>query len=167
MDNDLLYGLLHDLLDCACTALATTERGCPDSACVVPGALAIEDNCCNGQLRVLAERVYPSRKFPEPAEFSPCGNTRLAMDVLVSFRQCAPGAPCDQQAANAKLLLAEGFVLWRGLSCCLEAASDVIDGNMVAMVPSPGSPNSGCVGWDVRLTIGMNLGCGCDEIGLG
>lgn len=167
MDPDLLYGLLHDFLNCACTALATTERGCPDNACVVPGAIVIEDDCCNGQLRVLAERIYPTIRFPEAAEFTPCGLTRLAMDVLVSLRHCAPAKECTSQDANAKLLLGEGTVLWRAMSCCLEAASDVIDGHMVSMVPSPGSPNGGCVGWDVRFTIGVSVGCGCEQIGLG
>lgn len=167
MDEDLLYGLLHDLLDCACAALATTERGCPDNACVVPGAVVIEDDCCKGQLRVLAERIYPTIRFPEAAEYTPCGLTRLAMDVLVSLRHCAPGAACKQQDANAKLILEEGTVLWRAMACCLERASDVIDGHLLGMTPPPGTPNSGCVGWDLRLTIGVNVGCGCEQIGLG
>lgn len=169
MDPDLLYGLLHDFLACACTALDSIVdgRGCPANACVVPGAQVVEDDCCNGQLRVLAERIYPTISFPLPADFTPCGHTRLAMDVLVSLRHCAPGADCVQADANARLLLAEGLVLWRGLMCCLEAASDVIDGYMIGMAPPPASPNSGCVGWDVRFKVGMNVGCGCEQIGFG
>lgn len=161
------FGLATDLLDCACTALAATERGCPDWACVVPGANIIEDFCCEGQLQVLLERTYRTVDFPNQAnDFLPCGGGYTGFDFLVSLRRCAPGPSCEQASLNAQLLYVEGQAMWDALICCLSNASDVFPSVLRDLRPSPGSPNGNCVGWDIRLTIGANDSCtGCADAG--
>lgn len=160
MDTSLWFGLATDLLDCACAGLEQTERGCPGRACVVPGASIVEDNCCQGQLQVLMERIYRTVDFPaQTTDLLPCGGGYTAMDVLIALRRCAPDADCVQQSTNAELLMADGMAMWAAIQCCLDAGSDVVDSVIRDMRPSPGSPNGGCVGWDLRLTIGVPGQC--------
>lgn len=168
IQRELLYDIAAFLLDCACESLATTDAGCPERRCVVPGSEAEVVNCCQnqGQLTVALNRIFPSDNFPNPS-LGQTGNCDSPYTVAVYnvdiFRCMPPGrmevAPtCDQLDSTAFTNMQDMWAVRNGISCCFrdeDRSNDVIGhgyrwtlGDHTNLVPE-----GSCVG--SRLEVGV------------
>jgi hypothetical protein len=169
--RDLIYDIAAFLLDCACTSLATTDGGCPDRRCVVPGGEAEAVNCCDGvnggQLTVNWTRIFPTRSFPVPDQGSPnnCDAAHTVALYHIDIFRCMPTgqmefAPtCDELDDAARMNMQDAWAIRNGVTCCLrdEELSVPVIGrgyrwSLGEQVPL--GPSGSCVGARLEVAIG-------------
>lgn len=161
-----LYTAAAALLACVRATLAVTVAGVPDRVCLVPGELAW-DECDCGLLAVTVGRVYPSSTFPTDVSLDPrqvdCAPPYTVADVTVTVLRCAPtvdeaGNPptCDDLAAAAATWRADAAAVLTGVACCLP---DLVDAGRIEQYRigdlTPLGPEGGCMGSELRVTIGL------------
>lgn len=173
------------LLGCVCAELETVaarvqgQPGCPCVACVHPGAPAW-DYCCDcqpegqtgGQLTVSVEQIYPTTRFPEPANAThrclPAG-TGLAADLVVTLLRCAPtvdsrGNPpsCDVLSRTARIVHVDMLTVYTAATCCFpEALGSRRPRQILVRDHRAVGPDGGCVGSELRLAVDLGAPCGC------
>jgi hypothetical protein len=168
--RDKFYDAAAFLLDCACVALATTEGGCPERRCVVPGAAAEAVNCCEGegQLTVALARVFPSRTFPTPDVGTPnnCDAPYTVAAYTVEMFRCMPvgqmqfAPTCDELDTTAFLTMQDVWAVRNGITCCLrnEAQSVPVLGHGYRWSlgdHAPQLPEGSCVGTRLEVAVGF------------
>lgn len=171
-----IYQIAKTLGECVRLALAETEGGEPGRVCVpVPGQIA-DDGCDCGQLAVTIPRRYPSTTFPveanDTAEQGDCGVPYLAFEVLISVMRCAPnpeadGTPpdCGELDRAARIKEEDAWVTRQAVSCCLLEMQQ--HGHIELFVvrgDEDRGPSGGCVGVDLRATVGIGH-CMCPPEG--
>lgn len=181
-----IFDIASDLLDCACTALATTDAGCPDRACVLAGGLAWDscgDDAC-GQLSVGFASQYASSNFPTPAATTAgqfktgmCGHPLIVFNLMVTILRCVPsGGPdaeppsCESLQAAAETAVTDALTVKYAIECCLVGMRDTRDANGRKVVNywSTGTqnyvgPEGGCGGSQLPVTIGLINNCDCPD----
>lgn len=151
------FDLAAHLLGCVCEALEETTCGCPEWRAVVAGQPSW-DVCCEGQLYVAVENVYPSLVFPAAtAEPVRCG-APLAATLVVGIARCAVsmddrGNPptCEAQSSQAVRVYEDAEAVMRGTICCLAELSR--DALSVVGAQSFIGPSGGCVGSELRVSV--------------
>lgn len=146
MADLFVYTLAADLLTCATNALnnkgvlpenggPAENEGAPDRRYVFTGQ-PVHDDCCDGQLAVTVLNIFPSYNPPGQPTAQPlqsCGWPLTSIVMQVEVVRCAPvfsdangGMPTVAALdASAKLALADGRALWRGVLCCLAVRKDL------------------------------------------
>ncbi len=150
-------------------ALAATDAGAVDRACVVPGDVAW-DECECGLLAVSPRRFFVSDEFPEGAlgrglvRTSPCNQPWLVAEVFISIIRCVPQpgdnqlAPtCEQLAAAGRVLLVDAYVTLDttiSILCELREDDRIIDYVLGEQLSR--GPEGACVGTELGVFIGLD-----------
>lgn len=145
------WNLAEELRLCVCTALeAESLCGCPCRTCIIVGPAAADD-CCEGQLWVSIDRVYPFGNFPKSASEAIICFAPLAVVLSVGILRCAPvikedGTPptCDELSESAMNVYEDARIILEQGICCLQTKHrhrkfTVLDQTFLG-------PGGGCVG---------------------
>lgn len=154
----LLWNIAEEIRVCVCNALADDGScQCPCRTCTVWGQ-PVFDNCCDGQLTVDFIRLYVHDNFPQAASGPVFCATPLAAEFRITYVRCAPvvkddGSPptCDELSTEALGMMTDVYVVYRALICCLQAQKR--NRKFVMSDATPISPEGGCQGFEIRLTI--------------
>jgi hypothetical protein len=163
--------ILRDMVEGARKLLAA-ERGFNGKVIIQPYPIAEhmgEEDCCNGLLMGVIERLYVSSSFPvEDTLTNPCGAGILVADAVLTVATCSPKgnrtgyvSPDDLLQASINVWTDAG-VAWRGARCVLLAADADLDWGFRDQFARP--PEEGCIGSDLRVTYSYGL-TGCDDCG--
>ena len=187
-----VHEIAEQLLGCVCAALDDVAAvnpqlaGCPTCrTCVVPGTPAWDScgECCGGggevggQLTVGVARMWSSTRETFPAEDRTVRDSRgcrlpvTAVELVVTLLRCVPGPddrgdppPCEDLAAAARQLHADGFTVMQAILCCVPGTSQVRNGRRFVMGQQRVlGPEGYCGGVEQRVTVELP---GCDPCGL-
>lgn len=176
------YEIAEHLRDCILPYLAGTSAGLPDRRCIVSGEIAWDDCEC-GQLAIAIETGFPSRDFPDPADFRTgtaqgpgtvgnriCSIPMWVWTFRVSMLRCAPVTdddrppPCSDIDAAARVSVEDAWAIRAGVDCCLKEAIKRIDGRrplidyLVGTQLFVGSEGM-CQGSELPVTVAMKNAC--------
>ncbi len=155
---ETLRGAMH-------TALSATSGGPPARSCVVPGAIAW-DECDCGLLALSVARVFFTDNFPsERVDLAggQCAGSFEAAEIVIQIVRCAPNpegqelAPtCAALDAVARQTAEDVRELMRTSAstlCAMKANQDIVE--YIVGVAEAQGPEGGCVGWELRVTVGL------------
>jgi hypothetical protein len=158
------YDLATQLLAGVLAELPADQQ--PGRACVVPGAVVADDDCCDGQLAVALPTSYLSDGFPgSPGEGSTCGAAYLVQTYVIRLGRCVhtldeQGNPpsCDQLDADSQLLDGDAQAVLAGAIGVLDAGGAFLDYRL--RTRDAFGPAGGCAGVELNLVVGFNSdGC--------
>ncbi len=126
-EQDAIWTVANQLLECAAGQLAETPSGAPDRQCVVYGSELIWDECDCGLLAVHVPQIFFSETFPNiRLASSNCNSPFVVAEYVVSILRCVPqpdanGNPpdCPKVSAAAHIDFTDRWAVWRGVACCL------------------------------------------------
>lgn len=158
---------LAEILTCACSILDTgsckgtlSKCKCPCRAFVTVGPPVWDlISCCDGQLAVWSEEIFPFTRFPSRGGDVTICTPSLAATVKVQLLRCwsanikedgsAPSAAQIQVASDD--IYRDQELLTNGLVCCLKAMGrnrlSLLNGSRII------GPQGGCVGVEISLTV--------------
>lgn len=128
-----------------------------------------EEDCCNGLILAVIERIYLTEVFPnEAVGINPCDIGQLAVDVTLSTLRCAPKGNrtgyVDAAALNAvsAQVWEEAELAWWAVQCLFNEMVDLDPFFAFAMRNQVARPNDeGCVGTDLSVTFAIQNRCNC------
>lgn len=170
MDDTILYDVAQIILACARDALDETFAGAPEKSYVVIGTPAHDDCCADGgQLTITLTRQYASTQFPsEDITQVQCGPAFTALDLDVEIVRCHPSidelgrAPTIEEMENAaQTAYVDMLTVWNAVACCLIVMREQQNWSSVMRRQVPISPEGGCAGSRLSITIGLTRGCEC------
>lgn len=167
-----MFELAETLLECARSELLNTENGVPPWSCVLFGEMT-KDYCCEGQLTVSIDRMYPSIAFPEPVvDSNSCSAPLTAVQYTIGIYRCMPtpdgeeGPSCEELTELSRHMAEDAYAVWKGVMCCLLALKnppenlDAVFTDMVAV-----GPEEQCIGAEMHVTVGLYDTCVCPPAG--
>jgi hypothetical protein len=166
VDDVKVWDVLTAILACAEAGLNETSNQAPARSYVAMGEPA-HDDCCDGQLVVWFERIYPSAAFPDE-DLRPvvCAGAQTAIVVNVEVVRCAPTYDANGNPPSSAALLAsaretnvDARAIWTSVLCCLRLRKD--EWSAIVNQQAPIGPQGGCVGSRLTVTVGVLDGCEC------
>lgn len=159
--------LTRELLECARVALVEDDPGWNGRICMSPYSVPTRDECCGGALQGTIERYFPSSVFPQDEfELQPCNAGLLAADIVISVADCFVGMgprggarSCAELDDATDRITVQSAVVWSAVLCCLQPKPDV-EWMFRSQTPFD-NEQGGCIGSDLRITVGVTTGCGC------
>jgi|SRR5688572_6700644 len=155
---DLVWVTAQEVLDCVCEALAEQSScGCPCRSFVTINQ-PVWDECCEGQLALVMQRMYVMSNFPAANAQPIVCSSPLAADFTLQLIRCVPTmtetgvAPTAQELSDsAAQLYSDLYIAYRAVICCLAAYKKarlftMRDGRMVG-------PQGGCAGFEIQFTV--------------
>lgn len=155
---ELLWLTAQEVLDCVCDALALQSScGCPCRKFVTIGNPAW-DNCCDGQLALVIDRIYVQSVFPQAEGGTITCSSPIVGEFTLQLIRCVPtmtdqGDPPTPQALSdsAANIYADMYIAYRAVVCCLAAYKKsrlftMRDGRTVG-------PQGGCGGFEIKFSV--------------
>lgn len=155
---DLLWLMAKEVLDCVCEDLASQSScGCPCRSFVTVGN-PVWDNCCDGQLALIIERIYVAGNFPAGANQPITCAAPLVADFSLQLIRCVPtmetdGTPPTPQALNnsSANIFSDFYIAYRSVICCL---AQYKKNRLFTMRDGrPVGPQGGCAGFEIKFSI--------------
>lgn len=155
---DLLWLAAQEVLDCVCEDLtAQSSCGCPCRSFVTIGQ-PVWDNCCDGQLAVIVDRIYVAGVYPASDAQPITCTSQIAGEFTLQLIRCVPtmtegGDPPTAAAlsASAQNIYADMYIAYRSVICCLaqykkQRLFTMRDARTIG-------PQGGCAGFEVKFSI--------------
>lgn len=163
-DSVLVYRYASDILECAREQLSVTGTGVPAGMrCVVTtGEATAWDDCCNGQLTVTIQSIFPSSNFPTQDDGTrvPCGVVAWGASLAITVLRCAPtisqsGKPpsVERVDASTQEVVADASAIRAAILCRFKPAAPDVD--VLIGAQQFVGPEGGCVGSVLLMTIGF------------
>lgn len=153
----LLWNTAEEIRNCICLELnAQGSCPCPCRTCIIVGT-PVFDDCCEGQLTVSLQRLFPHSNFPTRLSGPVFCGVSLAAEFLITYIRCAPvvgddgvAPSCDVLSENAIGIYSDLYIVYRALVCCLALAKRtrkfvIGDATLIN--------DGGCQGFEIRVTI--------------
>lgn len=171
------FDVAGQIADCICAQLTDPARGedvWAGDCCVVAGAGAAWDNCCEGlgTAYIALLSGYPTNSFPASLGMpSPCtglGGPNQAATFEIGVMRCVctmleDGSPClcETKERDAARVMGDLNAVLVGLNCCFADALEGRDECSRWMLNSWRSvgPMGGCAGIIVSVTIELDSPC--------
>lgn len=155
---ELLWLIAEEVLDCVCSSLtAQSSCGCPCRTFVTVGQ-PVWDECCDGQLALVLNRLYVQSTFPGTDNQAITCSAPLVGEFTLQLIRCVPtmteqgDAPTAQALSDsAANIYADMYIAYRSVICCLAAYKKA---RLFTMGDArPVGPQGGCAGFEIKFSI--------------